>query len=50
MGGGVLFTVLPVSGLLRLQIFAEYGYEFGKEDNIKIKQSNLFFGIRGDFF
>jgi len=48
VGVGLLFTILPVPGLARIQLFAEYDYEFGKEDGIKVRQNNLFLGVRAD--
>ena len=50
VGAGFVFTILPIPELLRLQVFAEYIYNFGKEDGAKVKQSNAFLGIRADLF
>ncbi|MDR1931542.1 MAG: hypothetical protein LBQ57_01850 [Spirochaetales bacterium] len=50
VGAGVALTVLPVPLLLRLQLFAEYMYNFGKEDGKTVKQHNAFVGLRLDFF
>jgi hypothetical protein len=50
LGAGFVFTLLPIPALLRLQIFAEYMYHFGKEDGLRVTQHNAFLGLRADFF
>jgi hypothetical protein len=50
LGAGFVFSILPVPELLRLQIFAEYIYHFGKEDDAQVRQHNVFLGLRADFF
>jgi hypothetical protein len=50
VGAGFVFTILPVPELLRLQIFAEYMFNFGKEDGETVRQHNAFLGLRLDLF
>ena len=49
VGGGLLITVLPIPALLKLQLFAEYIYAFGKEGGEKNTEHQVNLGIRGDF-
>ena len=50
VGGGFLFTILPIPGLLKLQLFAEYIHAFGKEGGEKSTEHQINLGIRGDLF
>ncbi len=49
-GGGLFFTILPVPGIVKLQIFGEYMYRFGKEDGINSTGHQVNLGVRADLF
>ena len=48
IGGGVSITLVPIPALFRLQAFLEYAFEFGKEDDKRVRQGNLFLGLKAD--
>lgn len=50
IGGGLLFTMLPVPGILKLQLFGEYMYSFGKEFGENFKEQQIDIGLRADLF
>ena len=48
VGGGLLITIVPIPGIMRLRLFFEVDREFGKEDGISVRQSNFFIGLRAE--
>lgn len=49
-GGGILFTVLPIPKVFKLQLFGEYMYNFAKAGSLDVKNHTVYLGIRTDFF
>ena len=49
-GFGALFTVLPIPGIFKLQLFGEYNYNFGTQSSADVKDHSVYLGIRTDFF
>jgi len=47
-GGGVLFTILPIPKVLKLQLFADYLYHTGKQSDLKATGHSAHFGVRLD--
>ena len=48
-GLGAAFTLLPVPGVMNLQVFGEYVYAFGKEAKEDSQEHQINIGIRADF-
>ncbi len=48
VGGGIFLTVLPVPGVIKLQLFGEYLYDITKQDGHKVNGHTFNLGVRAD--